>query len=187
MLEDSNLDKTNGTAYSSNLQVITTCSPHNFDLVKGRGADFVFDYNSPSLVADIRDASKGKLRHAFDCISTEVTARVCAESLGPSGGQYSSLLRVEKLPREDVSNKFTIAYSGLGDTFSYRSKEFPASKDDYEFIVDFQSLTSKLLEQGKIKTHPHHVKPGGLEGVLQGLQELREDKVSGEKLVYLLD
>ena len=187
MLEDSDSDKTNGTAYSSNLQVITTCSPHNFDLVKGRGADFVFDYNSPSLAADIRDASKGSLRHAFDCISTEVTARVCAESLGASGGQYSSLLPVEKLPREDVSNKFTLAYTALGDRFIYNSIEFPASKDDHAFMVDFQSLTSKLLEQGKIKPHPHHVKQGGLEGILEGLQELRERKVSGEKLVYLLD
>lgn len=187
MLEDFKLDKTNGTAYSSNLQVITTCSPHNFDLVKGRGADFAFDFNSPSLVADIRDASKGNLQHAFDCISTEVTARVCAESLGASGGQYSSLIRVQKLPREDVSNKLTVAYTALGDSFTFKSNEFPASKDDYAFMVDFQSLSSKLLEQGKIKPHPHHVKQGGLEGVLQGLQQLREGKVSGEKLVYLLD
>jgi NADPH:quinone reductase-like Zn-dependent oxidoreductase len=175
---------TNGPFCSSNLEVITTCSPHNFDLVKGRGADHVFDFNSPSLVTDIRNASKEKLRHAFDCISTEATARVCAESLGPSGGKYSSLIHVEKLPREDVENSLTVAYTALGEDFTFGPDKFAASQDDFDFMVQFQSLSSKLLDQGKIKPHPHHMKSGGLESILQGLQELRERKVSGGKLVY---
>lgn len=51
-------------------------------------------------------------------------------------------------------------------------------------MVRFSALAGKLLEQGKIQPHPHRVKEGGLEGILQGLQDLREKKVSGEKLVY---
>jgi len=31
----------------SNLTVLAVCSPHNFDLVKGLGADMVFDYKDP--------------------------------------------------------------------------------------------------------------------------------------------
>ena len=155
--------------------------------MKGRGADHVFDYKSPSLITDIRKASNGNLQHAFDCISTEVTARVCAESLRASGGQYSSLLPVEKLSREDVVKKTTAAYTALGESFTFGPTEIGASKDDFDFMVEFQSLSSKLLEQGKIKPHPHHVRPGGLGGILQGLQELRDHKVSGEKLVYRLN
>ncbi|OBT55594.1 hypothetical protein VE04_03586 [Pseudogymnoascus sp. 24MN13] len=31
----------------SNLEIITTCSPNNFDLVESLGADHIFDYNDP--------------------------------------------------------------------------------------------------------------------------------------------
>ena len=93
---------------------------------------------------------------------------------------------MEKLPRDDVANKFTLAYTALGDKFTYSSKDFPPKKEDFDFLVGFSSLTEKLLEEGKIKTHPHRVNEGGLGGVLEGLQELREGKVSGEKLVYRL-
>lgn len=155
--------------------------------MKGRGADHVFDFNSPSLIADIRKASNDKLRHAFDCISSEATAKICVESLGPNGGKYSSLIRVEKLPREDVENSLTIAYTAFGEDFIFKSKKFAASREDLDFIVQFQSLSSKLLEQGKIRPHPHRVRSGGLEAIPQGLQELREGKVSGEKLVYQIN
>lgn len=38
----------------SGYNVVSTGSPHDFDLVKAYGADVVFDYNSPTCAADIR-------------------------------------------------------------------------------------------------------------------------------------
>ncbi len=37
---------------------------------------------------------------------------------------------------------------------------------------------------GKVKVHPPTVMDGGLDKVLDGLELLRNDKVSGQKLVY---
>jgi NADPH:quinone reductase-like Zn-dependent oxidoreductase len=34
--------------------LVTTCSPHNFDLVKSYGADAVYDYHSHSALEDIK-------------------------------------------------------------------------------------------------------------------------------------
>ena len=48
----------------------------------------------------------------------------------------------------------------------------------------FVGIVEGLLKEGKIKAHPAKVRKGGLKGVLDGLQEMREGKVSGEKLVY---
>jgi hypothetical protein len=48
----------------------------------------------------------------------------------------------------------------------------------------FWKLAGQLLEQGKLKVHPPSVRPNGLKGVLEGMQEMRDGKVSGEKLVY---
>jgi NADPH:quinone reductase-like Zn-dependent oxidoreductase len=168
----------------SGLTVFTTSSPHNFDLVRRLGADHVFDYNSPTVGADIRAASKDSIAHVFDTISTESTVAISAEAIGTSGGKYSSLLSVDKFPRDDVTKASTIAYSGLGETFHKGGKEFPANKEHLEFQTKFWKLSGELLAQGKFKTHPVELREGGLDKILDGVDDLKQGKVSGVKLVY---
>ncbi|KZF20177.1 oxidoreductase-like protein [Xylona heveae TC161] len=171
----------------SGLQVITTCSPSNFELVRSRGADHVFDYRDSAAPKAIRELTDDKLRYAFDTISSTDTAKFASESLGTGpGGKYSSLMPIADFPRKDVSNSGTLAYTAIGETFHKRGKEFPASAKDYEFAVEFWKLAGKLLEQGKMKVHPQTIRSTGLEGVLEGVDELRQDKVSGTKIVYTL-
>lgn len=50
----------------------------------------------------------------------------------------------------------------------------------------FAELAERLLAEGKIKMHPKEVRAGALAGVLDGLGELKDKKVRGKKLVYLL-
>jgi len=45
-------------------------------------------------------------------------------------------------------------------------------------------VARKLLEEGKYKAHPLDVRPGGLNGVIDGMEDMRQGKVSGKKLVY---
>jgi NADPH:quinone reductase-like Zn-dependent oxidoreductase len=48
--------------------VIATCSPHNFDLVKSRGADEVFDYHDLGACAEnIRSSVGSSLKYAYVC------------------------------------------------------------------------------------------------------------------------
>ena len=171
-------------SHSSGLTVIATCSPQNFELVKSLGADFVFDYKSDSCASDIRKASHDNLQHVFDCISSEASAKLSADSFGPQGGKYSSLNPIENFPRKDVTNALTIAYTAIGEAFTGWGREIPAVKADFEFGVQFARLTTELLAEGKLKTHPIEVRPGGLDGILDGLRDLEENKVSGSKLVY---
>jgi hypothetical protein len=49
----------------------------------------------------------------------------------------------------------------------------------------FSRLAVRLLSEGHIKTHPHRL-GSGFEGVLAGYDEMRQGKVSGQKLVYKL-
>jgi len=62
--------------------------------------------------------------------------------------------------------------------------DFPASKEDFEFAKMFWELSTKLVASKQISVHPPKVGKGGLKGVLEGMQEMREGKVSGVKLVY---
>ncbi|KAF2850865.1 NAD(P)-binding protein [Plenodomus tracheiphilus IPT5] len=168
----------------SGLTVVTTSSPHNFDLLKSYGADYVFDYKSPTVGADIRKVTKDSLQHVFDTISYESTASIAAEAISSKGGRYSSLLVLEKFPRDDVSNTVTLAYTGFGEKFSKGTKSWSANAEHLAFQERFWRLTGELLAQGKIRPHPQEVREGGLEGVLDGLEDLRKERVSAAKLVY---
>lgn len=150
------------------------------------GADAAFDYKDPDCAKQIREYTNNNLKHVFDTISTEQSAKLCAEAMSSTGGIYSALLPVKNFPRQDVENKRTLAYTALGEysTMGPGGPELPASKEDYEFGVMFWDMAQKSLAERKLKVHPPKVGKEGLKGVLDGLQLLRDDKVSGEKLVY---
>jgi len=117
----------------------------------------------------------------MDTISIDASAKTCADALSTTGGIYSALEPIE-CPRKDVESKSTLAYTTTGEALTDYGR--PASKEDFEFGVMFWKLAGQLLEQGKLKVHPPSVRPNGLKGVLEGMQEMRDGKVSGEKLVY---
>jgi NADPH:quinone reductase-like Zn-dependent oxidoreductase len=166
-------------------KVITTCSPRNNDFVKSHGADEVFDYNDPQCGAKIRELTGNKLKYAWDTINLEDSAKICDEALSTDSAscRYGGVLRT-KSPREGVKSTNTIMYTMYGEEFQKGPNVTPASKDDYEFAKMWMGLTEKLVAAGKVKPHPKKVGTGGLEGVMDGMQQMKEGKVSGEKLVY---
>ena len=168
----------------SGLEVFTTSSPHNFDLLKRLGADHVFDYKDPDVAAKIREATNDKLAYVFDTIAEPGSPEISAAAIGSEGGKYSCILPVKSLPRNDVYINFTLAYTALGEKYT---NQFPRNQVDYEFAVKFWKVTEGLLNSGKIKAHPAEVREGGLKAIPQGLKDLKDGKVSGVKLVYKIE
>lgn len=144
----------------------------------------MFDYKSPTCAADIRKVANNKLAHALDTIGTAESAQICCEAMGPRGGTYTSLQPVAELPRRDVANKSTVVFTALGDGFQIGETEIPANSEDHEFAVHFTKLVQELLSQGELTVHPVSLQQGGLDGVLDGVNKMREGSVSGVKLVY---
>jgi NADPH:quinone reductase-like Zn-dependent oxidoreductase len=173
----------------SGLEVVTTCGEHNFGYVKGIGADAAFDYKSSSVGEDIRKYTGNRLYHAFDCISEGASPQICADALSTNSAtnkpKYTTLLPV-KNPRGDVELITTLAYTAVGEDFHIRGMDVKAKKDDLEFATKFWQLSSKLLAEEKFRVHQIDLRSGGLDGILQGLDDLRYGRVSGRKLVYRL-
>lgn len=177
----------------SGFKVLTTASPRNFDYLRSLGADEVYDYNSDGWVEEVRKSTGGKLRHAWDCISLEASARGCAAALDTdpaAAPRYATLLPLDEAIVKAVNPavdgpEFTLGYTSVGEAFNMLV-DYPASADDYEHAKMFVALTEGLLAQGKIKPIKTEADRGGkdLEGVMVGIQELRDGKVSGSKLVY---
>jgi hypothetical protein len=104
--------------------------------------------------------------------------------MGKSGGKYSSLLFPVECPRKDIVLSMVFAYTAYGEAFTKFGHEAPANNGDYLYASKFFDICEVLLAEGKLKPHPSARRPNGLDGVLDGLNELRDGQVSGEKLVY---
>merc|ERR1712029_1151278 len=100
--------------------------------------------------------------------------KICSEAIGSQGGTVSYLLPA-KHDRTDVQNRHTLAYTMIGEGFKFGPMDFGEK---------FWDISGKLITSKQISVHPPKVGKGGLEGVFNGLQQLREGKVSGVKLVY---
>ncbi|KAH8646229.1 chaperonin 10-like protein [Xylariales sp. PMI_506] len=182
----------------SGYRVITTASPSHHDFVRSLGASAVFDYHDPDCAGAIRRwvAESGQpLRLAWDCISRPDSAVLCASVLSDDeeGGTYAVLLPVEREAVASINPHIkgpfmTLGYDALGEPHERYGKRVVPDEDELPHAKMFWAVARELLAKGLVKPIRQVVNRGGsgLEGVLKGLDELRNGKVSGEKLVYTL-
>lgn len=86
--------------------------------------------------------------------------------------------------KKDIQSMTTLMYTIFNEPFSKAGRDTPAIPADFEFAKEIFDITEKLLVEGQLKTHPAKIGPKGLEGVLQGMEDMKNEKVSGAKLVY---
>jgi NADPH:quinone reductase-like Zn-dependent oxidoreductase len=172
--------------------VLTTASPHNHALLLSLGADEAFDYSSPTCAANILASLPSRVEgvpYIFDTISTPAATALCEQVIA-HGGRYGAILKA-RIEREDVINSFNLAYTVLGEKVDKYGwvVEQEDTKDDFEWAKGWAGVVEGLLREGRLKAHPARVGEGGkegLEGVLDGIVALREGRVSGVKLVYVV-
>ncbi|KAF4452314.1 hypothetical protein F53441_4832 [Fusarium austroafricanum] len=175
----------------SGATVITTSSPANAEYLRSLGADHVLDYKSKTLVEDVLKLTGGPLLHVLDTYPSATSAEISAAVLHKSGdAKYVSLIpgveqEVKRLS-PSVDAKFILAYSAVGDPWMYENKLFTAVPADFAFQKKFVVVAERLFEEGLVKPPRVFLNGGGsgLEGVLKGLDESRQGRVSGGKLVY---
>ncbi|KAJ6150892.1 hypothetical protein N7470_007486 [Penicillium chermesinum] len=167
----------------SGYTVIATSSPHNFEYVRAAGADYVLDYKDPGAVGEVRKITDGKLKLVLDTISLEQSVKFCEAALSEEGGKYHSILSITP-GRKDVQYSFSLAYTIIAEDMHRFGGEWPARPADKAYMESFGPLFESLLAQGKIKPIKPRVGERGLNGILDGLKQMEEKKVSGEKLVY---
>lgn len=167
---------------------LAVCSPDHFDLAERLGAVAVFDYaDGEEAVEEIQDyvRNMGKpLLKAWDTVSIPSSAKFCGDALSPGDGcQYASLLPI-RCPRSDVTSTVTMAYTVFGEDWAMGATAFSADMVDAEFGRRWWASVQELVNQGRIQTHRIIIGEGGLDGVLGGLQQLRDSQVRGGKLVF---
>ncbi|KAF9465716.1 chaperonin 10-like protein [Collybia nuda] len=166
----------------SGLQVITTASPKNHELLKGLGADAVFDYRDPEVSNKIRQFSGDKLAHAVDCIATGDTPALVSTSFGSDGG-YVALVMPGDIPRTDVKGEFSLVYTLFGKAFDF-PMPYPAYPKHFELGKKFGIILNSLLRDERLKTTPVKLVPNGLVDAQKWIQYQKDGNVSAEKITY---
>ncbi|KAA1477009.1 dehydrogenase [Dentipellis sp. KUC8613] len=163
------------------LRVIACGSPKSFDLMRKLGADEVYDYSAPYMCISVKQATKGELKYAVDCLGERHSPKQVAWSLGDSGGIVASI-QSYRSPRPGVEVKPSTPFALLPGNF-----EFPmphkSNKADIERGRLYAAKWSEILASGKIHLPPIEVLPQGLASVEMGLELLMEGKALDTKLV----
>lgn len=170
-------------AKAAGLTVVTTASPHSFDLVKKYGADSVFNYKSPKVAEEIVKEFPN-ISMAVDCFSEGKSIEICAKVIQNKGGKVVTLLDGGKSKTLGVEYEMILAYTMYGHAFQWLPPIGPkiaASPLDRETLVHFCSILPELTKT--IKPTPVTELEGGFDAILDGLDQLRAGKVSGGKLV----
>ncbi|KAI5363091.1 Putative GroES-like superfamily, alcohol dehydrogenase-like, NAD(P)-binding domain superfamily [Septoria linicola] len=169
-------------AKNAGCTVITTCSPHSFDLVESYGADAAYNYCESNAVEEIRKAFPN-ITKALDCISEGNSTDFAARVIGANGGTVITLLDI-KAKVSGVEVKMIMSFQMLGKAFAWLppiGPKFDASPSDREALVRFYADLPQRLPA--FQAPPVTVLAGGFDAVLEGLQKIRAGKVSGTKLV----
>ena len=159
-------------AYSL-LPILTTSSVKHHPRLKDLGATYTIDYNSPSVVADIKATSPGAagVDVIIDCVSAGVSQTDITNVLDPTGSKrYAAVVTGAPVPLSEGVNKVDVSAWSVFDMQG--SKQL------------IPSLT-KLVEEGTYRVPlPVRVVGHGLEELPIVLDEVKT--VSGEKVIVTL-
>ncbi|KAK7049878.1 hypothetical protein VNI00_005308 [Paramarasmius palmivorus] len=174
--------------------IIATASSRHHAFLQELGAKFVFDYSSPSVVDDIAKVSGGKVQYVVDCITAEGTLSLIGKVVSPQG-TVAILLPIKKgnkvrggegeeemamaLPEDNEFLPKGTKVVGVR-TFLYLENEF--LRDNLMPKILPQLLEANIIQPNKVRLLDESA--GSFkERVGAGLELLRNNKVSGEKVV----
>lgn len=191
-------------------KILVTASSKHHEFLHSLGATYTFDYNSPNLIGDIAKivGGDGKVAFAVDCIAAEPTIATIAEIISPTG-VVAILLPTKKgktLTVDDGSkmsmelpadnSPFSQAVKTIGvRTFLYLEVcstcvfvtvyLYKLPKDEFLKINLMPKILPSLLKAGVITPNRVRLLDQGTfkERVEVGLDLLRNNKISGEKVV----
>ncbi|KZL87228.1 zinc-binding oxidoreductase [Colletotrichum incanum] len=168
--------------------VITTCSPRHFDLVKSLGAEHAFNYHNDDVVDCIKKAVPG-LEYVFDTIGGKTSSAQASRAIDESGGNLCTV-RPGKANTQDVTKQTKVTdvlvWTAFLKDHQYGSFKWPANHSDHKLGIEFFEKLPSWVAEGKLKPNNPQIIPGGLYGVEKGFQLYRDGVISGTKLVYKL-
>lgn len=150
--------------------------------MKSLGADYVVDYTQDSPEKKIQEITGGKLKYAFDTVSTDTAGSsvllqistyldLCVKCLSTSGADIATIAGEPTTVPKHVKNHALL----LGDAVE--------NPEGARFVSEFVGELKILLDTKKVRPNPVKLLKNGLAAIPEGFKLSSEGKVSAEKLV----
>ncbi|KAI0543343.1 GroES-like protein [Xylaria curta] len=150
--------------------------------------DYVVDYRlgEDAIVTRVeeilmKEGLGGKASHVFDAISEGGTLETTLRFLNADGGIVSTVLPPSLFARDKENFTYPPGVTAINSAVP----RVHSTHEDFGYI--WSRFFGRLLADGRLKPHPFEVVPGGLHGVLTGLQKLRDGEASAIKFVYNIE
>jgi len=164
-------------------------------LLDEKAGDVFLDYRSG--VSSVQEAVRRivnerglTLRNAIDAYS-ENSSWVNVAQMLEAGGRVSVFSGANKYDEEVIPASVQIIYTFVGTAHEGAYKpgmpkqpSLEAASGDIEFAGRLFLWLEEVIAKGKFEGQPFDIVSGGLTGVEEGLNRLREGKAGGKKLVY---
>jgi NADPH2:quinone reductase len=151
-------------------------------------ADYVVDYRNgeEALVAGVKEILAKEnlgstISNVFDAISEDGSLEATLSFLDLDGGQVSTVLPPALFAKEGENFKYPPGVKAYNSACIW----VHLTHKDLGYL--WSRYMGRLLQDGRLKGHPYEVIPGGLNGVLTGLQKLRNGEARGVKYVYRIE
>lgn len=157
--------------------VISTSSPHNFELLKDLGADHIFNHSDPATVDKVR--ALFPVDYWFDTISLPSSLSTILKIIAPEGAPVTPAdIRLLLPPSMPGMPALPDGVTAQMHRFSTHS---PENVDWQKWLLARGGFLEMGIKSGVIKGVPAHV-IGGLDSVEEGIEMLSKG-VSAKKVV----
>ncbi|TPX55387.1 hypothetical protein PhCBS80983_g05345 [Powellomyces hirtus] len=164
-------------AAAAGYAVLATASPKHHEYVRKLGAIHVVDYSRSDVVDELKKLTSGRCRTAFDCIGGNAT-RLSAEVLRADLERPATVVSIAVDPANAPTLPDGVALKAV-TSFDPSVQDFVAEVMNEEVLEYFA--------QGRLSPNNVKIVEGGLDGVTKALDLSSTGKVSGEKLVVVLE
>ncbi|KAF5372165.1 hypothetical protein D9758_005050 [Tetrapyrgos nigripes] len=155
--------------------IIVYASKHNFDYLRNLGATELIDRNevSPeSLATAAKSRTLNAIDVVFDAVGSDETQQAGYDALLNGGKMVVTMFLSQIKGKSDGDGKKVLGV--IGNVQREENREFGRT---------IARKLSNLVKEGIIVPNRYDVLPDGLNGITEGLGRIKNNKVSGVKLV----
>jgi NADPH:quinone reductase-like Zn-dependent oxidoreductase len=166
-------------AKAAGYTVISTSSPHNFNLLRDCGADHVFDHSDPATIGAIRNLFP--IDYWFDTIALKPSLSALINILAPADKPVTKANILILLPLVMTGMKAEDFPEGITTQFHRFSTHAPENAEWHAHFLARGAFLEQAIKKGVLRGVPAEV-VGGLDSVAEGIERVFGG-VSGKKIV----
>lgn len=115
---------------------------------------------------------------------------VCDEAMGRAGGRYVALEAYQEISEGKarlIKRELIMGQMILGKPIPYPEPYGkPGNPEVGAWAIECYHSIQRLVNERKLRPHPLKVLDGGFEMILEGLEMLKRNEISGQKIVVRL-